>query len=72
MIHYKLKKKDYISPHLEVTWMDSTPICDISAYGPDQPWGAKGTTNVIHFEPEFDDDFVDDEEVGYETFKVEW
>lgn len=74
MIHYKLKKKDYISPHLEVMWMDDTPICDISGTGHDQPWAqtAKDAGNVIHFEPDFDDEFIEDEETGYEAYKVEW
>lgn len=60
--------------------MDDTPICDISGTGPNQepdgpePWGpqAKGTGTVTHFGPDFDDEFIEVEETGYEAYKVEW
>lgn len=73
MIHYKQKKKDYISPEIDVLEYGGSMLCDISATGHDQPWDAKAA-GPVNFGSDFDDDFENqeyDDEV-YEAYGVEW
>lgn len=84
MIHYKLKKKDYISPHLEVMWMDKEALLDDlngSIYGegkdlPGEEWGSNDakSSGVTHFDSdfEFEDGFEDSPSGMYNSYKVEW
>lgn len=82
MIRYKLKKKDYVVPHISVMCMDEEALLDdqngsIYGEGPDMPpegeWGAK-SSGVTHFDSGFDfeDDFEDSSSGVYESYKVEW
>lgn len=44
MIHEILKKKSYVRPKIEATWMENEDLLQqqsISATGPDAPWAAK-------------------------------
>lgn len=77
MIHDEINKKDYVVPHIEVTWMGGDKqLMDepmITGSVPDQPWSAKSSV-VTHFDSDFDldDEFDDGSTEGYESYKIEW